>query len=461
MITNNGKRILGKYLIGQAPAYASYIAVGCGAQPLATDDALDDYSNKQNLDFEMFRVPIESRGYVVENENGVDISKIVFTAELPTAERYEITEIALYSAGSNPSAATYDSRTILSFSNSEVWKYHSATTNVTDIPEILYPLDSGYFKIATGLGNQTFVTFTTTTNHSMQVGDIVSISKLSSTSNQTEIIQATISAVPTSSSFVVASTLTGPSVPTGYASIDDNNNVIRSAEPAIRTSVSNRLFSNTDRIARYENCRFLNSTILLNGNLSDITYDPLTGDVGFNSLNDDATNHIHLDGVDLDLSKNAPTDELRLALSVINRDGEATNSNPKEVRLVLEFGSSEDPDIESAQLQVVLSDTDYEFDSNRYIVVRKQLQDLVKQPGFSWNLVKVIKVYATVINQDDEVSDQFLVALDALRLENINTANPLYGMTGYSVIKTANASTIKKLENTSNSIEFRLAIGIE
>ena len=86
MITNTGKTIIAKYLIGQAPAYASYIAIGCGATPLTTGDIPGDYSAKKNLDFEMFRVPISSRGFI--NEDGVD--KIVLTAELPTEERYEI-----------------------------------------------------------------------------------------------------------------------------------------------------------------------------------------------------------------------------------------------------------------------------------------------------------------------------------------------------------------------------------
>jgi hypothetical protein len=39
----------------------------------------------------MFRVPISSRGYVQEN----GMNKIVLTAELPTEERYEITEVGL------------------------------------------------------------------------------------------------------------------------------------------------------------------------------------------------------------------------------------------------------------------------------------------------------------------------------------------------------------------------------
>ena len=107
MITNKGKSIIGKYMLGQAPAYASYLAIGCGPQPLQTEDVADDFATKTNLDFEMFRVPISSRGFV--NENGID--KIVLTAELPTEERYEITEVGLYSAGSNPSAWSNERQT--------------------------------------------------------------------------------------------------------------------------------------------------------------------------------------------------------------------------------------------------------------------------------------------------------------------------------------------------------------
>ena len=136
MITDTGKSIIGKYLLGQAPAYASYIAVGCGAQPLETADPYGDYSEKQNLDFEMFRVPISSRGFV--NDGATE--KLVLTAELPTEERYEITEIGLYSAGSNPSAGAYDSKTVFAFTQGENWQYHTAVA-ATSIPTITEPLD--------------------------------------------------------------------------------------------------------------------------------------------------------------------------------------------------------------------------------------------------------------------------------------------------------------------------------
>ena len=136
MITNTGKSIIGKYMLGQAPAYASFIAVGCGPTPLDTPDTPGDFSTKEALDFEMFRVPISSRGFV--NEGG--LNKIVLTAELPTEERYEITEIGLYSAGSNPSAGAYDSKTVFAFTTAENWQHHTASA-ATAIPSYSSPLD--------------------------------------------------------------------------------------------------------------------------------------------------------------------------------------------------------------------------------------------------------------------------------------------------------------------------------
>ncbi len=136
MITNKGKEIIAKYLLGTTPAYASYMAFGCGQKPLADGAGAVDYSEKEVLNFEMFRVPISSRGYVKEE----GVNKIVFTAELPTQERYEITEIGIYSAGGNPSASGFDSRSLLLFTEEEQWKY--LDTTLKTIPSISSALDT-------------------------------------------------------------------------------------------------------------------------------------------------------------------------------------------------------------------------------------------------------------------------------------------------------------------------------
>ena len=142
MITNIGKNLLAKYLVGQTQSYASHIAVGCGAPPLASDGTFGDYSIKNSLDFEMFRVPIISRGFV--NEDGID--KVVLTAELPTEERYEITEVGIFSAASNPVAASFDSRNVYSFADTDSWLYQPFGSSAIAIPSVPEPLDGRFFN---------------------------------------------------------------------------------------------------------------------------------------------------------------------------------------------------------------------------------------------------------------------------------------------------------------------------
>jgi len=385
MITNTGKNILAKYLIGQAPAYASYIAVGCGATPLASDGALGDYSSKERLDFEMFRIPITSRGYV--NEDGV--SKIVFTGELPTEERYEISEVGVYSAGSNPSAGLYDSKMIYSFTQNESWEYHNPTTAVL-IPTVYAPLDGTYSDNAI---------------HGEVAGDPV------------------------------------------YQ------------KPVFQTNADNRIFTDNSRIARYENCRFLNNVIAMSGasstlNVVDGHLQPAAG-----------SSHIHLTGINIDLNKNAPIDELKFAFSVVSKDADGTA--PDSVKILLEFASSDvhnDSSGQYARFEINLANGtgagQHNFNNNRYVVVSKDIQDLYKSSGFTWNTVDVAKIYVSVM-KNGSVSEDFYVFLDALRLDNVSVVNPLYGLTGYSVIKNIDSKTITKLSNTTNLIEFRFAMDVQ
>lgn len=142
MITNTGKNLLAKYLVGQTPSYASHIAVGCGTKAVGPDhifssEEVSSMKNKESLDFEMFRAPIISKGFV--NENG--LSKVVMTAELPTEERYEITEVGIFSAGSNPVAGSFDSRVVYSFADTDDWKYSQAGGSPAVIPTKYEPLD--------------------------------------------------------------------------------------------------------------------------------------------------------------------------------------------------------------------------------------------------------------------------------------------------------------------------------
>lgn len=373
MITNTGKNIIGKYLLGQAPAYASYIAVGCGPQPLGTADPYGDYSAKQNLDFEMFRVPISSRGFVTEN----NITKLVLTAELPTEERYEISEVGLYSAGTNPANGAYDSKTIFAFTTGENWQYHSATSAVA-IDSYPDPLDDP---------------------------------------------------------------------------ADDN--IISVADVVFQTNADNAIFYKPGRAEIYERCRFFNNIIMIQGDTSDLTTSATSG---FSIAG--GSDHIHLTGIDVDLTRNSPTDELRLAFSIINKDGDS-GSSPDAVKILIEFASADDGSGESARFIVNIEDGvgGYDFATNRYHVVSKELQQLITTSGFTWDAVTVAKIYASA-EIAGSPSEDYYIALDAMRLENVSTSNPLYGMTGYTVVKNTDAETVVKSPNTSNYIEFRFTVGV-
>lgn len=382
MITNTGKDIIAKYLIGQAPAYASYIAIGCGPRPLNSDAAMGDYSAKKDLDFEMFRIPIISRGYVNED----NISKVVFTAELPSEERYEISEVGVYSAGSNPSVGVNDSKTLFSF-NGESWEHHTVSpAQATSIPTIYEPLDGDFRDNA----------------------------------------------------------------------IHDEQGYPAENKPVFQTNSDNRIFTDGARVSRYERCRFLNNIIAISGNDSELALESgrLTPT--------ETSNHIHLLGSNLNLNQNSPTDELRLAFSVINKSVAAVS--PDTVKILIEFSSSDvynQPGSQYARFEVVVNDGDIQdFSENRYFVIKKQLQELYKSSGFTWSTVDVVKIYASV-EKDGEPSGDYYVCLDALRLQNLSAANPLYGLTGYSIIKNLDSKTIVKTANTTNFIEFRFAMDVQ
>lgn len=384
MITNKGKTIIAKYLLGQAPAYASYIAVGCGPQPLDTEDSFGDYSAKENLDFEMFRVPISSRGYV--NDDGTD--KLVLTAELPTEERYEITEVGVYSAGSNPSAGAYDSKTIFAFTSTENWQHHTSSATVAISP-ITAALDTS------------------------------------------------------------------------------NDDIIATTDAVFSTNADNSIFLNSvPRKTRYERCRFLNNIILIQGDDADLTISEESDASEDHFVIESGSNHIHLTNPNVDFTKNSPTDELRLAFSLINKDG-ADVTLPETIRILVDFSSTDAGSGEFARFEAEinqgssgnLENSIADFETNRYFVVSKQLQELYTTANFTWNAVTVVKIYACVIDAGLPSSDYY-VSLDAIRLENIATVNPLYGLTGYSVVKTDDAESIIKSPNTNNYVEFRFSIGV-
>ena len=382
MITNTGKNILAKYLIGQASSYASFIAIGVGARPLAPGDSFPDFSEQEELEFEALRMPIISRGFVY-NEQGEP--SIVFVAEIPGDQRYAITEVGIYPGRANPSAGGLDSRSLYTFAEAENWEYHTQASAVA-IGTFVEPL------------------------------------------NREEV----------------------------SGKISDDLPVV------FRTNSNNAIFSSPIRLDRFERPRFLDRALLIRGDMSFLVNN--NGDLEvFESEGSYFGSHIHLNGVSVDLDSNSSDDELRLAFSVVSKD-ELPTPAVDSVKILIEFANADvDQPTSFARFQIDLnqSDPEIDFETDRYFVIKKKLGDLVRSANFTWNSVNSVRIYSTVLESgESSPSENFYVSLDGLRFENTTIKNPLYGLSGYSVIKSANSRPIIKESNTSNSVEFRFELDV-
>ncbi len=375
MITNTGKEIVAKYLLGTAPAFASYMAFGSGPQPLGSADShsFNTYAQKESLDFEMFRVPISSRGYVFED----GVNKLVFTGELPSQEKYEITEIGIYSAGSNPSAAGFDSRNIVLFSQEEAWQ--SVTASTANIPVVTTALDPG----------------------------------------------------------------------------DDN--VIDVAYDVFQANSDNRIFYRNNRNDYHERCRFFNNVILVAGDFSSIKD-------ATSSTNLSSAYHILKTGTSINLSQNSLSDKIKIAFSVINKSAALTLSTPytgpDSVKIIVDFINTSTKKARLIFNVVDAGNASIDFSSNRYYTIEKNISDVVQEDGFSWADVTSLKIYACAVTSN-ALTDNYYIGLDAIRIENVTTQNPLYGLTAYTVVKNADEQPILKASNTNNYIEYRMSVGVE
>jgi hypothetical protein len=388
MITNDGKQIIAKFLLGQAPDFATHIVAGCGKVPLypnqqitATGSGSVEYASqkvRKSLEFETFRVPIIARGIL--KEDGQD--KIVIKAEAPTEQRYLLSEVGFISAGTNSVAGAYDSKPLHTFSPSESW---------------------------------------------------------------------TIVSSDSSSTVVLLDT----------ADLYDSNYHITTSRKACFINNNSELFNNTLRKDRREPIRFYNNALMVTGSSASI-------DASFNLS---ATSYwVQRSGFSMDLSQNLPSDEIKIAISVLSKYSD-TDTSPDNVRIVIDFvndrpGASSSSPKARATKQLVASDftvlnTGESPDpKNRYIVITKKLSEFVKDDGFSWANVNMVKIYGSVLNSSNIVTDNYFIAYDGMRFDNVSTENPLFALVGYSVMKNDSAYPIVKASNTNNFIEYRFGVGV-
>lgn len=277
-----------------------------------------NYADKKTLDYEMFRVPIVSRAF--NSQTGQ--TEVILAGELPTQDRYLMTEAAVFSSGTNPIASLSDSRPIYAFSEGEGWEYHNVTATA-------------------------ITTFTTTS--------IANVNGVINTLNTT---------VANLTAFALDST---------DAMFDSDGHKFTNSKP-----------------------RLLSNFIVVRGDLSEINTTASTWTTN-------NTPHIHIQNQRFGFGVNSSTDQLKLAFSVINRNPILTANAavaPDNAYVMIEFSTSEaevEADNQYARMQVELSSTDFaNVNGSRYFVATKTLGELATSIGFSWEAVRLVKVYVEV-----------------------------------------------------------------
>jgi hypothetical protein len=277
-----------------------------------------NYADKKTLDYEMFRVPIVSRAF--NSQTGE--TQVILTGELPTQDRYLMTEAAIFSSGTNPIASLSDSRSLYSFSEGEGWETHNVTATA-------------------------ITTFTTT-----------------SIANTNGVINTLNTTIANLTAFALDST---------DAMFDSDGHKFTNSKP-----------------------RLLSNFIVVRGDLSEINTTASTWTTN-------NTPHIHIQNQRFGFGVNSSTDQLKLAFSVINRNPILTANAavaPDNAYVMIEFSTSEaevEADNQYARMQIQLSSTDFaNVNGSRYFVSTKTLGELATSVGFSWEAVRLVKVYVEV-----------------------------------------------------------------
>ena len=387
MITTNGKNIVAKYLLNQAPEFASHIAIGVGGEALPTSSSVIFADTAKSLGFEVARVPILSKGLLKENDpQGNPVEKIVFKAELPVEQRFKITEIGIYPASNNLVAENFDSRMVSSFSNSEPWAY---SNNLNTSGAVLY------------------------------IGSIT-----------------------------ISDTVPG--------NIDTSSSAIWG--DFIFINSNSTIFEYSDRVNRGEPPRYLNRSLTVSGSTSVV--DSLMPAVSASiNTSSPSSYYIENNSINLNLSKNLPQDQIKLAFSVVSLARQGVSSvTPANVKIRLELLNNSGTNSPKAYVDIALQDETLNL--SRYQVVTKELGEFTTTENFSWASVDGVRIYTCIHNDSYVTTGDHFVFYDGIRFENVASYNPLYSLVAADYIKTLDENPILKKENSAGYVEYRFGLGV-
>jgi hypothetical protein len=455
MITNKGSSIITKYLLGQAPEYAAHLALGIGAAPLESNENDNSVPTKQNMDFEAFRVPVTSRGlvndFVTIDLNSWSSNGEQVVIETSTFHGARVGEEVFINFAENEFSSREGSFLIVATTSSSITYEDSSSasasweTSGTDTATVSYNRERMIFKGQLPVDQYYKMTeislYPASSNNLAQQYDSKLISGFLSTEGWNIVTNNTEN--------VIAST--SVSISKSDGDISETSFLIpgtSSSANVLFVNSDNEAFTFFNRKSRGEGARLYNSSLMIRGDVVSFENSELNISA--------STNYIYTSDVSLDLSKNSPNDYIKIAVCVVSSSYSDVEA-PYETRIRLDFidtatnGRAVSKEIISYQ----------QIEGSRYYIISKQLKDFVVDENFSWARIGEIRVYPQTLDSFGN-STQDYVILDGIRLDNINTENPLYGMIAYSRLKNGyeNGIPVEKIENSQGYIEYRIGINI-
>lgn len=453
MITNKGNSIITKYLLGQAPEYASYIAMGVGATPLSLNENDNSSPSKENMDFEAFRIPVTSRG-LVNDRVTIDLDSwysdgenvTITTSTFHGARPGEEISVEFSSAANTDKEGLFivSGTTSNTISYSDVSSSASWTASVGDTGTVSYSRERMIFKGQLPVDQYYKMTeiaiYPAATNNLAQQYDSKVVAGFLATESWNIVIDNAQSIIPTISQSI--STTDGDITPATF--IDPET---RTEARALFVNSENDAFTFYNRKIRYEGPRFYNLGLMIAGDV-----------ISFNDDNLDvssSTSYVVSNDLSLDFSKNSPNDYVKIAMSVVSSS--YASDPPDRTRVRIDFIDSATEG--KATIKEVINGS--ELLSSRYYVISKQLNDFSVDENFNWSRVNQIRIYAQTVDVLGTPLDDYIV-FDGIRLDNINTPNPLYGMIAYSRLgnQYESGQPVEKIENSQGYIEYRIGVNI-
>lgn len=437
MITDKGKNIIAKYMLGQAPEYAAYLAVGVGAQPWFPSDDND----RRSMQFEAFRVPVLSRGLVndtisleVTVRDG-DGSSVRIATDTPNGLMINDSVTVTFS---DPGKSDWN-ETLTVTSIDDSYSFYASSTQsgswapaLNDTATLTYVRERLIFKAQLPPDQRYLMT---------EVGVYPAANNQLALNYDSKPLVGFLS----SEGWTLYSG--GDSdVELVSASLADEFGYLNLPSTAFYINSDNPVFLDPDRANNQEPPRYLNQALVVEGDLTSFDNDTMaiSGDV----------QSVYRPNISWDFGKNSAYDIIKVAFSII-RDS-PTAPWPAKTRLRMDITDATTGVVGTLSRMFTRAELE-----GLYTVWESYIGDIIPNGmPFSLSRISTIRLYAQTLD-DGDAWDGSCICFDGIRLDNENTENPLYGLVAYSVIGRDDFSyPVDKLENSQGYLEYRMGVAI-